>query len=233
MLVLHNARADAIQDREDSWPGRIDLTGFTYLHLGGSGAAERPVEEKNRSEAPGKTVAKTGGGAGSAQPREMLNREADWFKSWLASQEQYSPQPYEQLAAVLRTQGWPHAADSILYASKDRERQEASTWSHAAWLFVLKIVIGYGYQVWLSLIWIAGLLGLGAVVQSTRPAAHNHNWHQLLHYSFEMLLPVIRLRGQTREFAAGWQDYYFHFHSLMGFVLAAFLAAGLSGLTTR
>ncbi|HLJ20525.1 MAG TPA: hypothetical protein VKU84_10015 [Stellaceae bacterium] len=233
MLVLRNAKADAIQDRENSWPDRIDLTGFSYMHLGGSGAAERPVEEKAKSDSSSKPAAKDAGVARIAAHPEMIDRGASWFKDWLGRQKQYSPQPYEQLAAVLRTQGWPDSADAILYASKDRERTEASTWSHAAWLFALKIVIGYGYQVWLSLIWIAGLLTLGAVVQSTRPAAKNHNWHQLLHYSFEMLLPVIRLRGQTREFIAGWQDYYFHFHGIMGFVLAAFLAAGLSGLTTR
>jgi len=50
-------------------------------------------------------------------------------------------------------------------------------------------------------------------------------------YSFEMLLPLVRLRGQTREYRASWQHVYFHLHNLIGLALAAFLAAGLSGLT--
>ena len=58
-----------------------------------------------------------------------------------------------------------------------------------------------------------------------------HHIGRLLLYSFEMLLPVIRFRGQTRDFPFGWQDVYFHIHGLLGLALAAFLGAGLAGFT--
>jgi hypothetical protein len=54
-------------------------------------------------------------------------------------------------------------------------------------------------------------------------------------YSVDMLLPIIKLRechydidfeGQFRP-----ARYYFYFHKFMGYVLASFLVAGLSGLT--
>ena len=40
MLILSNARTDAVQDLSDSWPNRLDLNGFTYRALGGLNAAE-------------------------------------------------------------------------------------------------------------------------------------------------------------------------------------------------
>jgi len=51
-------------------------------------------------------------------------------------------------------------------------------------------------------------------------------------YSFDLLLPIIRLREQHYCIdLAGWARYYFYIHKIMGWVLASFLVAGLSGLT--
>jgi hypothetical protein len=53
-----------------------------------------------------------------------------------------------------------------------------------------------------------------------------------LSYSFDMLLPVIRLREKHYAIdLAGPARYYFYCHKIMGWVLASFLLAGLSGLT--
>ena len=72
---------------------------------------------------------------------------------------------------------------------------------------------------------------IGAFVQWTRPSARKNSIGQLLVYSFEMLLPVFRLRGQTREFRSGPQEIWFHIQGVLGVILTAFLAAGLAGLT--
>jgi hypothetical protein len=89
MLVLHNARANAIQDSHDASPARLDLTGLTYRSLGG---------------------------VHPDQGDRMDDRQIKWFKGWLAKG-QYSPLPYAQLATVLREGGRPDAADDILYAA--------------------------------------------------------------------------------------------------------------------
>jgi len=205
-LILRNASADALQDAdvETCWPAILDLTGFKYRNLGGFDKA-------------------------AAAP--MANRSADWFEHWLAKQRQYSPQPYEQVAAVLRGQGRPDVADEVLYASRERERLEVSSGSAYVWQTALKLVIGYGYRVWLTFFWFAALVAIGAAVQWTRPGAPKHDVRRLLVYSFEMLLPVVRFRGQTRDFPFGWQEVYFHVHGLVGIDLTGFLGAGLAGLT--
>ena len=51
-------------------------------------------------------------------------------------------------------------------------------------------------------------------------------------YSFDMLLPIVRLRDQHYSVdLEGWPRYYFYVHKIVGWALASFLVAGLSGLT--
>ena len=51
-------------------------------------------------------------------------------------------------------------------------------------------------------------------------------------YSLDLLLPVVRLREQHYDIdLQGRVRYYFYVHQIMGYVLASFLIAGLSGLT--
>lgn len=53
-----------------------------------------------------------------------------------------------------------------------------------------------------------------------------------LAYSFDMLLPIITLRKLHSELELkGWRRYYFYLHKISGYVLAAFVAAGLGGIT--
>ena len=54
----------------------------------------------------------------------------------------------------------------------------------------------------------------------------------IISYSFDMLLPIIRLRESHYQVdLTTWARYYFYFHKIMGYVLASFLLAGLAGLT--
>jgi hypothetical protein len=115
ILLLFNLRdvtADTIQDSPDSWPSKLDLVGFTYRTFGG-------VDEQ-----------------GLGTP----DRTVQWFIGWLAKS-RYSPQPYEQLAQILRTQGAPGDSDRILYAGRERTRHNSSGLDYL-WQSTLKFVIG-------------------------------------------------------------------------------------------
>jgi hypothetical protein len=53
-----------------------------------------------------------------------------------------------------------------------------------------------------------------------------------LAYSFDILLPIIRLRDKHYGIdLETWARYYFYVHRIMGFLLASFLIAGVAGLT--
>jgi hypothetical protein len=228
-LILRNTTVEAIQDLPNSWPDNLDLNGFTYHYLGGLSGPDRDP---------------------------MINRSAEWFKDWLGKQCSdwlrkqcsYSPAPYQQLASVLREQGRPDTADEVLYAGKQRERARSSFPSSIgltlSWLF-----IGYGYYKFNSAYWAFGLLIAGALLlwlsgEGWRISRHYKGpwWGYPPHgrlgliyglfYSFDLLLPIIRLRDKHYQTDLnGWVRYYFYFHKIMGYLLASFLIAGIAGLT--
>jgi hypothetical protein len=203
-LYLRNATADALQDLPDAWPPRIDLSGFAYRNLGGRTAAQ---------QAP------------------MADRPVNWFVTWLGKQDPYAPAPYEQLATVLRNGGRPRAADEILYAGKERERAQA-TFLHRAWLTTIGALIGYGYHLEWAVVWAAGFILAGIAVLRFSGQGPRNQMPFGIAYSFDLLLPIIRLREKHYQIdLEGWPRYYFYLHKIMGYVLASFLIAGLAGIT--
>jgi cytoskeletal protein CcmA (bactofilin family) len=209
-LDLTGATTGAIEDSRDGWPLHLRLDGFTYTHWDALNSRE-----------------------GSP----MAARDADWFIDWLGRQTDFSPRPYEQLAKVLRETGHADKAKDVLYEARERERREEQknrTWWRNGrwwWLTFKWTFIGHGHRVQWSLWWALGFVVLGAGVFWTTPAACAMNVLEMLAYSADMLLPIIELnKAHEAIVVCGWQLGYFYFHKVMGFVLASFLVAGLSGL---
>jgi uncharacterized protein YjbI with pentapeptide repeats len=201
-LILTDASADAIQDTRDSWPARLDLNDFTYRSLSGHN--------------------------GEAGDR-MADRPTGWFKHWLASAA-YSPQPYQQLAAVLRAEGKADTADDILYAS-DQNAARLDAWPKRAWMTALDLTVGYGYHIDRALFWVAGFVLAGAIVLRVSGEGRRHGLPFGIAYSFDLLLPIIQLRKLHYDIdLANWSRYYFYVHKIAGYVLGSFLVLGLSGI---
>jgi len=134
--------------------------------------------------------------------------------------EPYSPQPYEQLASVFQTYGDTANAIAIRYAGRTRERQK-STGIQRAWLTALDLVIGYGYYPQRAILWALGLVGLGAVVLRLSGAGPINHMPFGVAYSFDMLLPLVKLRERHYQIdLVGWPRYYFYAHKIAGYVLA-------------
>ena len=208
-FTLRNARVGALQDTEDSWPDNLEreFEGFIYQRLGGLGM--------NEKETP-------------------YERSSKWFIDWLSKDKSYSPQPYLQLAGVLRTAGYEYKADDVLYASRERELRDSKT-SPRKWrvLSVLKVTIGYGYgfRYFRLLYWVLGLLVIGTFLLFINLEKDNDGKKIGFWYSLDMLLPVIKLR--EKHYKMDLQTpvkYYFYFHQIMGYLLIFFLIAGLSGI---
>jgi hypothetical protein len=239
-LILRGTRTKVLQDRldasdpcpdEDAWPRQLDLQGFVYEQLG------------------------TDPGLGG---RDMREREACWYEKWLARDPHFAPQPYRQLASVLRIGGDPDRADAVLSAARDRERREAWTsgecgdpfkdwpWRRsdcwrAAGLGVLKVLIGYGIGGGLFLVfyWVLTFTLIGMIVLSFAPAARAKGTVWMFGASLDHLLPIVSLNKEFEDFfddpqrqrLKGWQLSYFAVHALFGFLLGSFVVAALAGLT--
>ena len=92
-------------------------------------------------------------------------RGAERRIDWLRRQPGFQPQPYEQLAEVLRKGGQDGDAREILIAkNKDRARLTKLTWSEKWWYRVLGPMIGYGYRPLNALWGVVAFVGLGWIL---------------------------------------------------------------------
>jgi hypothetical protein len=200
------------------------LDGFTYDHLGGFGGASEQVEDSQ----------------GNVDV-DMQARDVQWYIDWLARDRTYSPQPYEQLAAVFHAAGHPAKSSTILYKSRRRARKEA--WRQGQYFrwfgsALLDWTIGYGLggRYFLALLWVIAFTVAGALIlyfsgQPTTGLAPG--LAARLIYSLDQLLPIVEFEKYDEVVFTGTVAYYFYFQKLVGWALGSFLVAGLAGLTQK
>ena len=85
---------------------------------------------------------------------------------WLGLQPPgYRPQPYRQVATVLRASGRETGASDVLIAKEELLRREAGLGRmERAWNRMLEVTIGYGYRPLRALWWMAGFVVIGTVL---------------------------------------------------------------------
>lgn len=137
-LDLAHASVARLEDEKESWPAksRLILDGFEYDRI-----THGPADAQSRLE-------------------------------WLRLQPEvqnpnqlYLPQPYQQLAKVLRERGDNTGARQVLIALEDvRREREALSFFPWLWRWILKLTIAYGYRPWYALYWALGVVVLGALL---------------------------------------------------------------------
>ncbi len=173
------------------------------------------------------------GGLEDDQESGKAWRDTTWLRDWLSRQWNFSAQPHWQLAEVLRKTGYVDEANEMAYNAKEFERANAST-SLMTWLGLTaqSLSVGYGYKPYRSVLLVIFFVGLGAYVFSRAPEGRAQGIRYGFVYSFDMLLPLVKLREKHYDIdIVGKARYYLYFHKIMGFVLAGFIVAGLSGIT--
>jgi len=211
IMKLRNVYAGTIQDLPDAWPEHLILDGFTYNNLGGYGSDNKFA---------------------------FADRPANWMKNWLNKQSDYSPQPFHQLGKVLNGAGYKTMSRRVLFSGKKREIQEAKSFRKIG-LFMSMITVGFGYYNAIALIWVAILTTIGFfVIQGEDAMILNkyliHSTIDKVFFSLDLLLPIIKLQGSHYEIQlTGGIKYYFYCQQIMGYILASFLVAGLSGITKK
>ena len=191
----------------------ITTTPHTQLDLGNARAGSLWDDEKSWP-APGNLALDgfvydefSGGPDDSAARLAWLRRQP------LAMQSQ--PQPYRQLAQVLRAAGRPEGAVVVEIAREDAvTRFEQLSFGRRLWLLALDGIIGYGYRPLRAVWWILGFVMVGAglfrwgyrervitpteerayeaFVKTGDPPPHYPPFSPLV-YSLENFLPVVEL----------------------------------------
>ena len=141
IINLGYARVSVLSDESDSWePFQVFLDGFTYDQFARHGDVKSRCAwlEKRPEQLPG------------------------WSETLL-----FSPLPYEQAAKVLFGMGHGSDARKILLEKERRQTADARTpllrkIGRGLW----DIFAGYGYRLRRTLYWMAGFVGLGALLFS-------------------------------------------------------------------
>lgn len=99
-----------------------------------------------------------------------LNAESNqWLKFLREGTWKYSPQPYQQFAAVARARGDEKLTRKILIAqhsdllARNRSRGASLTWGQRAGQRVLWATVGYGYKTWLAVLWLALVVAVAVI----------------------------------------------------------------------
>ncbi|MEW2131385.1 oxidoreductase [Streptomyces sp. NPDC005435] len=214
---LRSARAAWCRDRDECWPEKVLLDGFTYDALRFEDSADAGDE-----------------GATSARDAVATPASDDVARrlAWLRRNPGYAPQPYEQLAAWYRRIGHDDHARRVLLA-KQRHRRRTLPLPQRAWGHLLDLTVGYGYRPWLAGVWLLVLTLLGTESFATRsPTPSNPGegapFHPLV-YTLDLLIPIGGLGQRTAWYwpdgALQWLAYLL---IAMGWVLTTAVVAGVT-----
>jgi hypothetical protein len=206
------------------WPtdGRLNLTGLTYRSL------DRWLTDDERRD-----------GAQSddiATFLEVIRHQTRSSPTAHLVGWGYSPQPYEQLARVLREVGQEEEARDVLIARTDDALRRRSVPIRVVGAIV-RNAIGYGYRPF-RVIWpIVFMLLVGAAIFSSS-GSHFTASAQVrppfsgVAFSFDSLVPFIDL-GQEKNWVIStesvtWLSVYYWFHVVTGWLLTSFVVVGLT-----
>jgi hypothetical protein len=171
-------------------------------------------------------------------PGQQLETRTGWFKKWLGLQKNFVSQPYNNVRAVLLASGDDETAAAVGYAGRDRELLSSINnvdLINVIYLLLSKFLIGYGYQMWLPIIWTFAFVAVGAVIFHRSSEAQRElldSSSDAVFYSLDMFLPLLQLRKRHFDIDLGSRvKYYFYLHKVAGWVIGSFIVVGLAGFT--
>jgi hypothetical protein len=165
--------------------------------------------------------------------------------AWLATDPAFfEPQPFEQLANVLKQSGDEEGARRVLIEKQRARRKNALDGPAKAWSMFLGAAVGYGYRLWLAGVWLVALLvvwGLlfGVAFEASEsgsadltPASRSSEpapFEPVL-YAVDTLVPVLDLGQASSWHADGAAQWVAALGTVLGWLLTT---AFLGGLVAR
>ncbi len=168
LLTLYAVTAvGGVRDDLASWPGRLNLDGFSYSSFSHYLEAPKRLRLLERQVKHGAPT--TVGG--------------------------FRAQPYEQLAAYYRGLGNDGEARTVLLAKQRALRHQLPWWQRVPG-HLLDLLVGYGYRPLRAIGWAVGLLAAASVyfsrVQPQHVSTEDHSAFNPVLFAADHLIPVIR-----------------------------------------
>ncbi len=156
--------------------------------------------------------------------------------SWLdGALGEFHPEPYEQLAGVLRRDGRDEDAREVQH-TKERRRRATLPLPGRLWGRLQDATVGYGYRpgraaLWLVLAWALGAAYFGGHRPPPLKADEVPHWDPLL-YALSKVLPIVNL-GQDGWNPGGTGQWVATGLVISGWVLATTVVAGATRMLQR
>jgi hypothetical protein len=167
----------------------------------------------------------------------------------------YAAQPYQQLAAGCRALGDDRQARQTLMAQRDDQLARAPTrWAERCWGWITKVTLGYGYQPWRALWFLAAVVALscglavvlgshGALAQTSKTASPGRSCTvvQQVSVGLDLNLPVgtsvarvdCDLTTDSASVTATWLSVAGWVLRLLAWVFAALFIAGFTSAVRK
>lgn len=183
-------------------------------------------------------------------------KRLDWIR--LQGSENFSLQPYEQLAKVFRQMGHESEAKEILIGkNKDICKFGNIKWYSWLWNKFIGLTIAYGYKPWRAGLGLLGFFIFGCflfhqanetgLMEITKERVYMDESYSDLHitppqypefnscmYSLDTLIPVLDLHQEEYRLPkAGFYRGYLWFHIICGWILTTLGLASLTGLIKK
>jgi hypothetical protein len=167
------------------------------------------------------------------EPRLPARQRLDWLNRDPSG---HQTQPYEQLAAHYTAIGQPAQARIVLHAGEQVERRAKPVLGRA-WGLLQDVTVGYGYQPWRAMAWLAVLLVVGSIVFGLRhpppfQASLAPHFNPVV-YTLDLLLPVVDLGQKHAYNPAGAEQWFSYLLIAAGWVLVSTVAAAAARVLTR
>ena len=186
-------------------------------------------------------------------PQQISAR--DWLDLLHDGTPGYAAQPYQQLAAGYRALGDERQAREILMAQRDDELARADTrWPERLWGWITKVTLGYGYQPWRALLFLAAVVAVscvlavalgshGALAQTSKTATPGRSCTvvQQVSVGLDLNLPVgttaaradCDLTTDSASATAAWLTAVSWVLRLLAWVFAALFIAGFTSAVRK
>ncbi|GAA1738923.1 oxidoreductase [Nonomuraea bangladeshensis] len=176
-------------------------------------------------------------------PPHSARRRLAWLRR---GSDNYTPQPYEQLASAYRACGLNREAGQVM-REKLRRAAAGQGLVQRVWGRVQDLVLGYGYQPWRAAVGVTVLLTLGTLYFSTAqchaaPAGtkglcpiksdEHPAWDPFL-YTLDLLIPLVSLGHDTAWDPVGMAKAVALALTVAGWVLATTIAAAAARTINR
>jgi hypothetical protein len=148
----------------------------------------------------------------------------------------YAPGPYEQLAAAYRRAGHEDRAERVLMARQVRRYAEAGPASRM-WGWLQRWTVGFGYQPWLAVCWLALAWVLGGLwFMGHVPPPVDNGQDPIFNawiFAADTLLPIVNLGQDGYWKLEGASQWIATALDVVGWILATTAAAGAARILKR